>query len=94
MKRSMRRSSRVIRMAIDGGYKENRLIRQRPAAVEDRAVPAIGKAICSGAEQQLYRDLHRASYALCDVGQVAGKDNPDGSLRAHQAGEEATKGAL
>jgi IS30 family transposase len=46
-KRSMRRSKPVDPNGDSRGHiKDIVSIRQRPAAVEDRAVPAIGKAIC------------------------------------------------
>src|SRR5258706_739272 len=54
----------------------------------------LGRRSPVWAEQQLHRDLGRASYALRDVGQGGRQGHPDGSLRAHQAGEEATKGTV
>src|SRR5258708_30922188 len=54
----------------------------------------LGRRSAVRAEQQLHRDLGRASYALRDVGQGGRQGHPDGSLGAHQAGEEATKGTV
>src|SRR5260221_10723903 len=54
----------------------------------------LGRRSPVWAEQQLHRDLGRASYALRDVGQGGRQGHPDGRLRAHQAGEEATKGTV
>src|ERR1700730_10048921 len=82
-------------MAIDGAYQGYRL---NPSATggggRSGGAWPLGRRSVVRAEQQLHRDLGRASYALRDVGQGDRQGHPDGRLRAHQAGEEATKGAV
>ena len=68
--RSMRRSRPVDPNGDKRGHiKDIVSIRQRPAAVEDRAVPGQGGRSPVRAEQQLHRDLGRTSYPLRDAGQ-------------------------
>src|SRR6201747_1074113 len=55
---------------------------------------SLGGRSAVRAEQHLHRDLGRASYPLRDVGQGGRQGHPNGCHRAHQAGEEATKGAV
>src|SRR6266478_2457605 len=87
--------SRSIRMAIDGGISRisSQSVSGRRRLMIGRCL-AIGRRSAVRAEQQLHRDPGRASYALRDVGQGGRQGHPDGRLRAHQAGEEATKGAV
>jgi Transposase and inactivated derivatives, IS30 family len=68
---------RLIRMAIDGG-----ISRISSQSVSDRRRLKIGRCLVIGrrspvrAEQQLHRDLGRASYALRDVGQGGRQGHP------------------
>src|SRR3984957_5659385 len=67
--------------------------RERTISRSSGAWPLGGRSAVR-AEQYLHRDLGRASNALRDVGQGGRQGYPDGSHRTHQAGEEATKGAV
>jgi hypothetical protein len=92
----MRRSQPVDPNGDSRGHiKDIVSIRQRPAAVEDRAVPGHWEGdLLSGPNNSYIATFGRASYALRDAGQGGRQGHPDGSRRAHQAGEEATKGVV
>jgi len=74
-KRSMRRSKPADRMAMDGAYQGFVSIRQRPAAVEDRAVPGHWEGdLLSGPNNSYIATLVERHTRYVDVGQGAGKD--------------------
>ena len=90
----MRRSRPVDPNGDRRGYMKDAVsIRQRPAAVEDRAVPGHWEGdLLSGPNNTYIATLveRQTRYVMFKV--AAG--HPNGSHRAHQAGEEATKGAV
>ena len=95
-KRSMRRSKPVDPNGDRRGHiKDVVSIRQRPAAVEDRAVPGHWEGdLLSGPNNSYIATLVERHTRYVMLAKVTGKDTQTVVIRAHQAGEEATKGAV
>ena len=96
-KRSMRRSRPVSPNGDRRGYMKDAVsIRQRPAAVEDvERCLAIGRAICCPEPNNTYiATLVERQTRYVMLAKVAEQGYPDGGHSTHQAGEEATKGAV
>ena len=94
------RSKRTIRRSKQAGLngdgrgqiKDIVSIRQRPAAVEDRAVPGHWEGdLLSGSKNSYIATLVERHTRYVMLAKVANKDTADGHLRAHQAGQEATE---
>ena len=85
-KRRIRRS----RHASVHGHSQGQIvdaisIRERPAEVEDRAIPVIGRAICCAGQEQSRGHAGGASFALCMLVKVPSKDTDSGGGRLEPA---------
>jgi len=77
-------------MAIDGGAYQGISSRSgSAAAVEVGGAWPLGRRSVVRAEQQLHRDV-ASVIRVREVGQGGRQGYPDGSLRAHRAGEESS----
>ena len=94
-RRSMRRSRPVDPTGDRRGHIKHIVsIRQRPAAVEDRAVPGHWEGdLLSGPNNSYIATLVERHTRYVMLAKVAGKDTRTVVSAPHQAGEEAAKGA-
>ena len=93
-KRTMRRSKagRNGKGDARGQIKDIISISERPASVEDRAVPGHWEGdLLSGPKNSYIATLVERHTRYVMLAKVANKEHADGRFRAHQAGEEAAE---
>ena len=92
-RRTIRRSKRAgLNGDRRGQIKDLVSIRQRPAAVEDRAVPGHWEGdLLSGSKNSYIATLVERHTRYVMLAKVANKDTQTVIARAHQAGEKATE---
>lgn len=94
--RAMRRSRHHTQKTDNHGRITDTVsISERPASVEDRAVPGHWEGdLLFGNNTKPNRDAGRAPHALCDAGQGRGQGHRDGDQRPDQACAQLTARAL
>ena len=92
-KRTIRRSRRTAPNGDRRGQiKDIVSIRERPAAVEDRAVPGHWEGdLLTGSKNSYIATLVERHTRYVTLAKVANKDTQTGRFRTHQAGEEVTQ---
>ena len=97
-RRTIRRSGKASRKGHGKGQIEDMIsIRERPASVEDRAVPgprSLGRGSDRRIEAHLHRHSGRTSLALCDAGEGSQQEDRNCCQRAHRTGASTTDATL